>query len=76
MSRPCDPPPPCADPCDWPGYICCCIMEGPGPPRSMSRRSPIRESAPGITVDCGGWAVGSVGLPRLSTTPSLDMGRD
>ena len=51
------------------GYICCCAMVGP--PMSMSSRSPIRESAPGMTVGWGGWGAasavgdGSFRLPPL-----------
>ena len=50
-------------------YGCCCTMGGP---RSMSSRSPIRLSAPGITVACGAWGA-SGWIPSSSPEPALQQ---
>ena len=67
-------PPPCTGVCEvgCGGYICCCCMEGP--PRSMSRRSPISESTPGMTVAAGGAAGVSAGGEGWSS-PTFPLGK-
>ena len=66
------PPELCKEVCEGPENICCCCIDGP--PRSISNRSPIKESTPGITVGwapggalttsvSAGWASGSSKLP-------------